>query len=129
MKWLECYNLFIFCLTRLYVIIVCDGCIILDGILGIKNRIVLIFSVIEGTDVVVNSIAGDVWVSEDELTGALSDEVDSGIYYVCKFIQCLCPWRIVEQIMYNGNIMKYIYYNKIEIRKYTNNKYYGVCYY
>ena len=30
-------------LTRLYVVIVCDGCIILDDILGIQNRIVLIF--------------------------------------------------------------------------------------
>ena len=34
-------------------------------------------SLTEGTDVVFNSIAGDVWVSEDELTGALSDEVES----------------------------------------------------
>ena len=28
----------------------------------------------EGTDIVVNSIAGGVWGSEDELTGALIDE-------------------------------------------------------
>ena len=34
-------------------------------------------SVAEGTDVVVNSIAQDVWDSEDELTGAFSDEVES----------------------------------------------------
>ena len=34
-------------------------------------------SVTEGIDVVVHSIAGDVWGYEDELTGALSDEVDS----------------------------------------------------
>ena len=31
----------------------------------------------EGTDVVVNSISDDVWESEDELTGALSDKVES----------------------------------------------------
>ena len=57
LKWLKCYNFVFLCLTRLYVVIVCDGCIILD--------------------VVVNSINEDVWGSEDELTGALSDEVDS----------------------------------------------------
>ena len=33
-------------------------------------------SVIEGTDVVVNLIAEDVWDPEDELTGALIYEVD-----------------------------------------------------
>ena len=32
-----------FCITRLYFVIVCDGCIILDGILGIQNGIVLMF--------------------------------------------------------------------------------------
>ena len=31
----------------------------------------------EGTDIVVNSIADDVWSSEDELTGVLSDKVES----------------------------------------------------
>ena len=34
-------------------------------------------SVTEGTDAVVNSIANDVWGSEDELTGALSEKVES----------------------------------------------------
>ena len=53
------------CLTRLYVVIVCDGCIILGGVLGIQNRIVLIFSVTEGTDVFVNLIDDDVWRSKD----------------------------------------------------------------
>ena len=33
-------------------------------------------SVTEGTDVVVNLIADDVWGSEDELTSALSDKVE-----------------------------------------------------
>ena len=33
--------------------------------------------VAEGKDVVVNSIAEDVWGYGDELTGALSDEVES----------------------------------------------------
>ena len=56
--------------------IVCDGCIILNGILGIQNRIVLILSVTEVTDHVVNLIADYVWGSEDELTGVLSDKVD-----------------------------------------------------
>ena len=34
-------------------------------------------SLTEGTDVVVNLIADDVWGYEDELTGALSDKVES----------------------------------------------------
>ena len=63
------------CLTRLYIVIVCDGWIVLDVILGIQNRIFLMFYVAEGTDVVVNSISEDVWGSEDELTGVLSDKV------------------------------------------------------
>ena len=33
-------------------------------------------SLIEGTGVVVDLIADDFWVSEDELTGALNDEVE-----------------------------------------------------
>ena len=37
----------------------------------------LCLSVAEGTDVVVNLIADDVWGSEDELTGALSDKFES----------------------------------------------------
>ena len=39
-------------------------------------------SVTEGIGVVDNSIADDVWGSEDELTGALSDEVESW-YWLC----------------------------------------------
>ena len=39
-------------------------------------------SVTEGTDVVVNSIADDVWGYEDELTGVLSDKVDIW-YWLC----------------------------------------------
>ena len=71
---MECYNFLFFCLTRLYVVIVCDDCLVLYGILGIQNRICFgFFSVTEGTDVVVNLTADDVWGSEDELTGALSD--------------------------------------------------------
>ena len=42
-----------------------------------KTELFLFFSLTEGIDVVVDSIADDVWVSEDELTGALSDEVES----------------------------------------------------
>ena len=34
-------------------------------------------SVTEETDVVVNSMADDVWGSEDELTGFLSEKVES----------------------------------------------------
>ena len=34
-------------------------------------------SVTEGKEVVVNSIADGVWGSEDELTGVLSDKVES----------------------------------------------------
>ena len=39
-------------------------------------------SVAEGTDVVVDLIADDVWGSEDEPAGALSDEVESW-YWLC----------------------------------------------
>ena len=69
--------LFFGCLTRLYVVIICNACIVLDGILGIQNRAFLIFSPTEVTDVIVNKIADDVWVSEYELTGALSDTFES----------------------------------------------------
>ena len=65
------------CLTRLYVVIVCDGCIIMDVILGIQNRFIVFFFITEGTDVVVNLIAHGVWSSEDELTGVLSEKVES----------------------------------------------------
>ena len=81
--------MFFWCLTRLYVVVVCDGCIIMDGILGIQNRIFWCLSVAEGTDVVVNLIAEDVWDSEDELTGALSWEVESWDW-VCLLICPLC---------------------------------------
>ena len=63
-------------ITKLYVVVICGAYIILDGILGTQNIIVLIFSLIEGTDVVVDSIADDVWESEDKLTITLSDKVD-----------------------------------------------------
>ena len=42
-----------------------------------KTELFLCLSLAEGTDVVVNSIACDGWGYEDELTGALSDEVES----------------------------------------------------
>ena len=50
---------------------------ILDGMLEIKTEMCWFLYLTEGTDGVVNSIADDVWGSQDELTGALSDEVDS----------------------------------------------------
>ena len=56
-------------------------------------------SVVEGADIVVNSIAEYFWGSEDELTGVLSEKLRVGIDYVCKFVQCLSPWRIVKQII------------------------------
>ena len=34
-------------------------------------------SLIEGKDAFVNSIADDIWVSEDEITGVLSDKFES----------------------------------------------------
>ena len=40
-----------------------------------KIELLWCLSIAGGTDVVVNSIAEDVWGSEDELTGALSDKV------------------------------------------------------
>ena len=69
--------LFLGCITRLYVVIVFDGCIIMDGILGIQNIIFLMFVCCRITDVVFNSIAKYILGSEDELAGALSDKVDS----------------------------------------------------
>ena len=86
------------CLARLYVVIVCDGFIILDGILVVQNRF-LFFSLTEGTDVVVNLIVGDVWLYEYELLNDLSEKLRFVIDYICKFVQCLCPWRILEQIL------------------------------
>ena len=67
------------------------GSIILDDILGIQEIIVLMFVCCRGTDVVFISIDEDVWGSEDELTGALSDEVENwyGLYY--KFVPYLSP--------------------------------------
>ena len=68
---IRCWNgynaiiLFSCCLTILYAVIICDDCIILDDILGIQKIIVLVLSLTEGTDVVVNSIADDVLGSED----------------------------------------------------------------
>ena len=44
------------------------------------------FFLTERTDVVVNLIAGDVWGSEDELTGAFSDKVEMfGLTIFVKF--------------------------------------------
>ena len=71
----------------------------MDGILGIQNRFFWFFSVTEETDVVVNLIADDVWGSEDELRGVLSEKLRVGIDYVYKFVLCLFPSRIVEQII------------------------------
>ena len=42
-----------------------------------KTELFSCFSVVEETDCVVNSIAEDVWGYENELTGALSDKVES----------------------------------------------------
>ena len=42
-----------------------------------KTELFWYLSVTEGTDVVVHSIADDVWGSQDELTGFFSDKVDS----------------------------------------------------
>ena len=64
------------CLRRLYVIIVWYCYTILDSILGVQNKIVLVLYWTEGTDAVVNSIPDDIWVSEDELKGALSEKIE-----------------------------------------------------
>ena len=45
--------------------------------MGTQNRIVLIFSLTEETDVLVHLIADGVWEAEDELTGALGDGFES----------------------------------------------------
>ena len=44
--------------------------------MGIQNKLFQFLSPTEGTDVVVNLIADDVWGSENELTGAVCDEVE-----------------------------------------------------
>ena len=49
----------------------------MDLILGTQKIIVMVFFLKEGTDVVVNLIADDVWEAEYELRDALSDEVES----------------------------------------------------
>ena len=54
-------------------------------------------SVTEGTDVFVNSIADDVWGSEDKVSWVAKLRV--GIEHVYKLFQCLLPWLIVEQII------------------------------
>ena len=59
----------------MHVVVICDAYIILDGILGTQIRIVLLFPVTEGTEVVVNLIDNDVWEAEDERKGALNKEV------------------------------------------------------
>ena len=40
-----------------------------------KTKLFFFLSLIEGTDVVVNLIYDDIWEAEDELTGALNDQV------------------------------------------------------
>ena len=42
---------------------------------GLKTELFWCLSLAEGTEIVVNLTAEDVWYSEDELTGALIDEV------------------------------------------------------
>ena len=42
-----------------------------------KTEVFWFLSVTEGTDDVVNLMADDVWGSEDELTGVLSDKVET----------------------------------------------------
>ena len=60
-----------------------DGCIILGGVLGTQNITVLMFvCFIEGTEVVVHLMTENVWGSEDELTGAVVDKVESW-YWLC----------------------------------------------
>ena len=56
------------------------------GVLGIKNRIVLILSVTEGTGVIIKSLTDDVWGSEDELISTFGDEHTFGHQFVFKLI-------------------------------------------
>ena len=48
----------------------------MDGIFGTQNRIVFLF-VIEGTEVIFNSMDDDVREAKDKRTGALIDGVES----------------------------------------------------
>ena len=66
-------NFISLCLTRLYVVIICDDYIILDGIFGTKNRIGLLFVSNRREKGFVNSIYDDVWEAKYEITGALID--------------------------------------------------------
>ena len=56
-------------------------------------------SVKGGTDAVVNSIADDIWGSEDKLTGVLSEKLIVGIDYIYKLVQFMFPWQLVKQII------------------------------
>ena len=74
----EMIHIYIYlCFTRLYVVIICDGCIILDSILGVKKIIVLMFVSCRRDGRFVNLLVEDVWDNEDELTDALSEKVES----------------------------------------------------
>ena len=42
-----------------------------------KTELFYCLYISEGTEVVVNLVSDDFWVSEDELTGALSDKIES----------------------------------------------------
>ena len=63
--------------TRLYVVIIFDAYIIMDGILEIQTRFFRFLYLTEGTDIVVNLIDDDVWEAGDELTVTKSDESES----------------------------------------------------
>ena len=60
LKWLECYNFSTLCFTVMYVVIICDAYIVLGEILGTQNGIFFL-SIIEGIEVIINSIDDDVW--------------------------------------------------------------------
>ena len=75
-----------FCLTRLYVVIIYDTWIIVDEMFGTQKGIVLLLSLTEGTEVVVNSIEDDVWESKDERPGILNDEVESWELVLTMFV-------------------------------------------
>ena len=59
-------------------------------------------SLTEGIEIVVNSIADDVWGSEDELTGALSDEVESWDLLCLK----ICPMSLPATNSGTNNIKR-----------------------
>ena len=61
-----------------------------------KTELVCFSTVIEGTEVLVDSIYDDVWEAEYDRRGAWIDGFESFVEYVFIFFQCLWPCWILN---------------------------------